>query len=100
MNKNLQELRKINLLLKKKLCQINNQLKNYINQLLKILKNKKYTFKDNVCGADLVDMQLISEYNKSICFLLCIIDIYSKYEWVLPLKDKKVLQLLMLFKKF
>ena len=100
MNKNLQELRKINLLLKKKLCQINNQLKNYINQLLKILKNKKYTFKDNVCGADLVDMQLISEYNKRTCFLLCIIDIYSKYEWVLPLKDKKVLQLLMLFKKF
>ena len=46
-------------------------------------------FKDNIWGADLVDMQLISRYSKRIRFLLCVIDIFSKYAWVVPLKDKK-----------
>ena len=34
-------------------------------------------------------MQLISKFNKGFIFLLCVIDIYSKYAWVIPLKDKK-----------
>ena len=34
-------------------------------------------------------MQLLSRYNKGIRFLLCVIDIFSKYAWVVPLKDKK-----------
>ena len=34
-------------------------------------------------------MQLISEFNKGFKFLLCVIDIYSKYAWVVPLKDNK-----------
>ena len=34
-------------------------------------------------------MQLITKLNKGICFLLCVIEIFSKYEWVIPLKDKK-----------
>ena len=34
-------------------------------------------------------MQLICKSNKGFCFLLCVIDIYSKYAWVVPLKDKK-----------
>ena len=34
-------------------------------------------------------MQLLSRYNKEIRFLLCVIDIFSKYAWVVPLKDKK-----------
>ena len=55
---------------------------------------------DNIWGADLVYMQLISKFNEGIWFLLCVIDTYSKYVWVIPLKDKKVLQLLMLFKIF
>ena len=46
-------------------------------------------FKDNIWGADLADMQLLSKYNKGIRFLLCVIDIFSKYAWVVPLKDKK-----------
>ena len=33
-------------------------------------------------------MQLISKFNKGISFLLCVIDIFSKYAWVIPLKDK------------
>ena len=45
-------------------------------------------------------MKLTSRFNREICFLLCAIDIFSKHAWVIPLKDKKkVLQLLMLFKK-
>ena len=47
-------------------------------------------FKDNIWDADLADMQLLSRHNKGIRFLLCVIDIYSKYAWVVPLKDKKV----------
>ena len=46
-------------------------------------------FKDNIWGADLADMQLLSKYNKGTRFLLCVIDIFSKYAWVVPLKDKK-----------
>ena len=46
-------------------------------------------FKDNIWGADLADMQLLSKYNKSIRFLLCVIDTFSKYARAVPLKDKK-----------
>ena len=46
-------------------------------------------FKDNTWSADLADMQLISRYSKRIRFLLCVIDIFSKYAWVAALKDKK-----------
>ena len=46
-------------------------------------------FNDNIWGADLADMQLISKFNKGFRFLLCVIDIFSKYAWVVPLKDKK-----------
>ena len=48
------------------------------------------------------DMQLISKFNKGFTFLLCVIDIYCKYAWVIPLKDKKgtAITLLMLFKYF
>ena len=44
-------------------------------------------------------MQLISKFNKGFKFLSCLIDIFSKYAWVIPLKDRKVLQLLMFFRK-
>ena len=46
-------------------------------------------FIDNIWGADLTDIQLISKFNKGFRFLLCVIEIYSKYAWVIPLKDKK-----------
>ena len=48
-------------------------------------------FIHNIWGADLADMQLISRFIKGIGFLLCVIDIFSKYARVIPLKDKKVL---------
>ena len=34
-------------------------------------------------------MQLISKFNKGFIFLLCVTDIFSKYAWVVPLKDRK-----------
>ena len=46
-------------------------------------------FIDQIWGADLADMQLISKFNKKFRFLICVVDIYSKYAWVTPLKDKK-----------
>ena len=56
----------------------------------KFKKRKVYSaFKDNIWAADLADMQLISKFNKGFRFLLCVIDIYSKYAWVVPLKDNK-----------
>ena len=45
-------------------------------------------------------MQLISKFNKRICFLLCVIDNYSKYAWVIPLKDKKGITITNAFQKF
>ena len=56
----------------------------------KFNKRKVHSFYiDNIWGADRADMQLISKFNKGIRFLLCIIVIFSKYAWVIPLKDKK-----------
>ena len=46
------------------------------------------SFKDNIWGVDLADVQLLSKFNKGFRFLLCVIDIFSKYAWVIPLKDK------------
>ena len=71
---------------------INQQLAHELHKLI-IRKSKRckvYSyFKDNIWGADLADMQLISKYNKGIRFLLCVVDLFSKYAWVVPLKFKK-----------
>ena len=42
-------------------------------------------------------MQLLSKFNKGFRFLLCVIDIFSKYAWVIPLKDKKGLSIVSAF---
>ena len=44
-------------------------------------------------------MQLISKFNKGFRFLLCVIDIFSKYAWVVPLKDKKGISVVNAFQK-
>ena len=54
-------------------------------------------FKDNIWSADLTDMQLISKFNKGFRFLLCVINIFSKYECVVPLKDKKGVSIVNVF---
>ena len=55
----------------------------------KLLKKVCPSFKGNIWGVDLADMQLISKYNKRIRYLLCAIDLFSKYSFVVPLKDEK-----------
>ena len=56
----------------------------------KFEKRKVYSqFKDNIWGVDLADMQSLNRKNKGIKYLLCIIDLYSKYVFAIPLKDKK-----------
>ena len=44
-------------------------------------------------------MYLISQFNKGFRFVLCIIDIFSKYDWVAPLKDKKGVSIVDAFQK-
>ena len=66
----------------------------------KFEKQKILMCRDNIWGADVADIQVISKFNRGVRFLLSVVDIYSKYAWVVPLKDKKVLQLRTLFKNF
>ena len=76
--------------LKMKLFLIRNQKKNYINQLIENSRKEKYTqLLDRIQSADLADMQLIINFNKRFRVSLCVIDIYRKYTWAVPFKDKK-----------
>ena len=64
----------------------------------KFNKRKVYSsFKDNIWGAHLADMQLLSKFNKGIKYLLCVIDLFSKYAFVVPLKDKKGISIVNVF---
>ena len=66
----------------------------------KFNKRKVYpSFKDNIWGVDLADMQLFSRQNKGVKYLLCAIDLFSKYAFVIPLKDKKGASVVEGFKK-
>ena len=66
----------------------------------KFKKRKVYSgFRDNTLGADLADMQLISKFNKRFRFLLRVIDIFSKYAWVIPLRNKKSISIVNAFEK-
>ena len=66
----------------------------------KFEKRKVYSqFKDNIWGVDLADMQSLSRKNKGIKYLICAIDLFSKYTFVIPLKDKKGISILNVFDK-
>ena len=66
----------------------------------KFEKRKVYSqFKDNTWGVDLADMQSLSRKNKGTKYLLCVIDLYSKYAFVILLKDKKGISILNAFDK-
>ena len=62
-------------------------------------RNVYSQFKDNIWGVDLADMQSLSRKNKGIKYLLCAIDLYSKYAFVIPLKDKKGISIVNAFNK-
>ena len=66
----------------------------------KFKKKKVYSsFRDNIWGIYLADMQLLSKYNKGNKYLLGAIDLFSKYAWVVPLKDKKGTSIVNAFQK-
>ena len=59
--------------------------------IIRKLKQRKVysSFRDNISGADLADVQSLSKYNKGIKCILCTIDLFSKYAWFMSMKDKK-----------
>ena len=70
----------------------NQQLVNELHKpiIRKFKKRKGYSsFNDNIWGVDLADMKLITKYKKGVRYLLCAIDLFSKYAFVVPLKDKE-----------
>ena len=78
---------------------------NYQNELYKQIirkfkRRKVYSScRDNIWGADLANMESLSKYNKETKCLLCAIDIFSKYAWVVPLKEKKGISIANAFQK-
>ena len=82
--------------------QSNYQLANKLHKpiIKKFKKRKVYSlFRDNIWSVNLADMQSLSKYNKEIKYLLCAIDLVSKYAWAIPLKDKKGTSIVNAFQK-
>ena len=78
--------------------QLGNEL--YKPIIRKFKKRKVYSsFRDNIWGVDLADIQSLTKYNKGTKHLLLAIDLFSKYEWVVPIKDKKGTSIVNAFKK-
>ena len=66
----------------------------------KFKKRKFYSsFRDNIRGVDIADMQSRSTYNKWNKYLLYAAELFSKYAWVVPLKDKKGTSIINAFQK-
>ena len=69
-------------------------------QIIRIFKRRKvYHLLGTIWGVDLADMQSLSKYNKGIKYLLCEIDLFSKYAWVVPLKHKRGISVINAFQK-
>ena len=82
--------------------EINEQLAEELHKpiIRTFLKRTVYSrFKDNIWVVDLADMQSISKFSKKFRFLLCVIDIFSKYAWVVSLKDQKGVTIVDAFQK-
>ena len=80
----------------------NYQLANEFHKpiIRKLKKRKNFSsFRDNIWGVDLADLQSLSKYDKGNKHLLCAIDLFGKYVWVVPLKDKKGVSIVNAFQK-
>ena len=64
-----------------------------------IMKKMELAEELQIIFADLANIPLLSKFNKGICFLLCVIDIFSKYTWVISLKDKRDITITKAFQK-
>ena len=79
-------------------CQLAREIHKQIIRKFKRQKVYSY-FRDNIWGVDLDDMQSLNKYNKGIKYLLWAIDLFSKYTWVVPLKDKRGISIVDAFQK-
>ena len=53
----------------------------------------------NICDVDFPDIQSLSKYNRGIKYLLCPINLFTKYAWVVPLNDKRRISIVNAFQK-
>ena len=70
--------------------ELNYQVANELHEpiIRKFKRRKVYSsFRDNIWGVNLADMQSLSKSSKGIKHFLCAVDLFSKYAWVVPLKD-------------
>ena len=90
---------------KKSKIKQNQQLANELHKsVVRKFKRRRvcFSFTGNISGGggvDLAVMQIISKYNKGIRYVLCAIDVFSKYVWVVPIKDKKGVIIVNAFQK-
>ena len=80
----------------------NYQLANEFHKpvIKKLKKRKVYSsYRDNIWNVDLADMQSLSKFNKGFRYLLCAIDLFSKYAWVIPLRNKKGTSIVNVFRE-
>ena len=68
--------------------QITEELNKPVTKKLK-RRNVYIKFKDNIWEADLAEMESLSSKNKNVKYLLCVIDVFTRYAYVKPLKNKK-----------
>ena len=74
-----------------KKSQLESQLVDELHKpIIKIFQNEKVLVNgiDKIWAADLVEMQAFSKFNRGVRYLLTVVDVFSKYGWMLLLKDK------------
>ena len=82
--------------------ELNYQLANELHRQIieKCKRRKVYSFfRDNIGGVDLADRQSLSKYYGGIKYLFCAIDLFSKYVWVVTLKDNTGISIVNAFQK-
>jgi hypothetical protein len=56
-------------------------------------------YRDNIWGADIVDFSDYEQFNYGYKYILCVIDVFSKFAWCVPLQDKSSQTVLKAFKE-
>ena len=80
----------------------NYQLVNKLHrQIVRIFQRRKVysSFRNNIWSVDFANMQSLNKYSEGVRYLLCAIDLFSKYAWVIHLKDKRGTTIVNAFKK-
>ena len=69
---------------------VNKQLPEELHKsAIKNFKRRKSRFKGNIWAVDLAKVGSFCSTNKNVEYRLCVIDVFTKYAWAKPLKDKK-----------